>query len=407
MKQLVRLRKRSSRDGCSFKYFIDFIDENNKRRQISLGHADKKKAERQRLEKEQQLRMGVTEPESMRLLNFLDNSIKRTRGQVRESSVRETRMAMKDFIACVGNIDYLKIAHCHGEKFVQHCLDNGNAPATAAKKLRHLKRIFQLAKERGQLEENPLQWVKQPKATKKKIRVFSLEEYSRLTKAARQYEEEKHYIEWELLIRMALCTGMRRGELLNLTWRDIDFECMSVEVAHKDDSESIWQWHIKDTDSRTLPLTNDVIAMLSDLQARQTEGCTYVFVPVDRYEHIQKLRRQGKWSVEKGRCPVNNFNRMFQDILQLAGIKDGQFHDLRRTALSMWLSSGLSEFEVMTLAGHAKFETTRKFYLAVSNDLVSRARIALENSSQINSVAHLLRTPKQAGFAHKKSLVSD
>jgi integrase len=396
MKQLVRLRKRSSRDGSSFKYFIDFIDENNKRRQISLGHADIKKAQRQRLEKEQQLRMGIIEPESMRLSSFLQDSIERTGGQVRESSIRETKMAMKGFIACVGNIDFLKIKHSHGERFVQYCLENGNAPATAAKKLRHLKRLFQLARERSQLEENPLRWVKQPKTAQKKVSIFTDQQIPFLVKAACQYEEEKPYLEWELLIRMALCTGMRRGELLNVTWRDIDFACMSVEVAPKEDSGDIWQWHIKDTDRRTLPLTDDVIALLTRLQVSQPAGCPYVFVPADRYEHVQELRRQGKWSVERGRCPLNNFTRMFKDILRIAGIKDRQFHDLRRTCLSMWLSSGLSEFEVMTLAGHSKFETTRKFYLAVSSDLVQRARIASVNSSKTGSVAHLLRTPIQA-----------
>ena len=396
MTHLVRLRKRSSRDGSSFKYYIDFVDENGKRRQTSLGHADKKKAERQRLEKQQQLQMGIIEPRSMKLSVFLEDSIERTRGQVRDSSIRETRIAMKDFIACAGNMDYLKVTHCHGERFVQYCLDKGNAPATAAKKLRHLKRLFQLARERNQIDENPLRWVKQPKTAMKKVSVFTGEQCDRLIKAARQYEEEKAYLQWELLIRMALCTGMRRGELLNITWHDIDFDRMSVEVAPKEGSKTVWPWHIKDTDRRTLPLTDDVVAMLADFQARQSEGYPYVFVPADRYDHIQKLRKRGEWSVEHGRCPLNNFTRMFKDILRIAGIKDMQFHDLRRTCLSLWLSSGLSEFEVMTLAGHSKFETTRRFYLAVDDGLIQRARLASANSSQNNSVAHLLRTPSSA-----------
>jgi hypothetical protein len=46
-KKLVRLRTRPSRDGSSFTYLIDYVEENGKRRQISLGHADRKKAERQ------------------------------------------------------------------------------------------------------------------------------------------------------------------------------------------------------------------------------------------------------------------------------------------------------------------------------------------------------------------------
>ena len=52
MKELVRLRMRPSRDGKSFRYMLDYVDKSGKRRQVSLGHADKRQAERQRHEKE-------------------------------------------------------------------------------------------------------------------------------------------------------------------------------------------------------------------------------------------------------------------------------------------------------------------------------------------------------------------
>lgn len=190
-----------------------------------------------------------------------------------------------------------------------------------------------------------------------------------------------------------LCTAMRRGELLNLTWRDVNFDRMVVEVAHKDNSESAWEWYIKDTDRRLLPLTEDVTIMLAELQTRQPEGYPYVFVPAGRYEHIQRLRQDGKWSVEAGRCPLNNFTRMFESIRLMAGIKEGTFHDLRRTCLTNWLAAGLSEFEVMNLAGHAKFETTRRFYLAVNDDLIMRARAALGTSSKSSFGTRLARAP--------------
>jgi len=62
MQELVRLRTRPSRDGKTFKYFLDYKDENGKRRQISLRHADWRKAKRQRDQKERELRMDVSIP---------------------------------------------------------------------------------------------------------------------------------------------------------------------------------------------------------------------------------------------------------------------------------------------------------------------------------------------------------
>ncbi len=50
--------------------------------------------------------------------------------------------------------------------------------------------------------------------------------------------------------------------------------------------------------------------------------------------------------------------------------------DIRRTAISMWFANGMSEHDVMVLAGHASFATTHEFYLAVADDLVHRTRAA-------------------------------
>jgi integrase len=75
-------------------------------------------------------------------------------------------------------------------------------------------------------------------------------------------------------------------------------------------------------------------------------------------------------------CTADNFKRSFDKILRKAGVKTGTFHDIRRTAITMWLANGMSEYDVMVLTGHSSFTTTHKFYLAVSNDLVHRARVA-------------------------------
>ena len=130
MEQLVRLRQRPSRDGKRFTYLIDYVDLDGKRRQKSLRHADKRKAERQRKEIERELRMGILGPQSMKLSDFLEDSLARTGGQTRGSTQYEHRSAMERFIEVVGNIDYQKVTMSHGELFRQTQLDKGNTPAT-------------------------------------------------------------------------------------------------------------------------------------------------------------------------------------------------------------------------------------------------------------------------------------
>ncbi len=387
-KKLVTLWERPSQGGKGFTYYLLYNDECGNRRQKSLGHTDKRKAERQRAKFERHLRMGTVEPGSLKIKEFVKDSLIKTGDQIRESTRHEYYAAAKDFIKKIGNMDYQKVTLEHGEKYRQVCLDSGNSPATVTKKIKHLKRLFQLGVNRKQLDENPFKYVDTPKVRKKKIRIYMDKECRNILNAARQFclERNLEYCpQWDLLIIVSLTTAMRRAELLNLTWSDIDFEQQVIDITPKDNTEETWRWDIKDADERTLPLTNEVAQLLADHQAKQPEGYPYVFVPVARYDHIQMLRAKGKWKYSDSRLKVvNNFTPQFENILKAANVKKGQFHDLRRTAITNWFANGMSENDVMTLAGHSNFATTHEFYLAVASDLVERARRASANAINQN-----------------------
>lgn len=289
-----------------------------------------------------------------------------------------------------------KTVYEHGERFIQYCLDRKLSAGTVAKKIKHLKRVFQLAEDRGQLDRHPLRKLRLPKVAKRKVRVCTAQECDALCAAARQYQEKGSGVKWEFLLRMCLVTGMRRGELMNTVWRDIDFANMTVEVSPKKSLANTWEWHVKDTDRRTLPPTAELVSWLATHQVSQPEGYPYLFVPMARYELIQELRRAGQWSVDKGRSPLSKFCHHVNKIRKLAGIETGTFHDLWRTCLSNWVSQGLSLHEVKELAGHAGIETTERFYLAIRKDVVDRARAASDASRKGDSVARLLRAPDRS-----------
>ena len=124
----------------------------------------------------------------MRLTEFLKDSLKRTRGQVRENTILVYETTMREFIAKVGDIDYRCICHDHGERFMQSCLDRGNQPATVAKKISVLKRLFQCAVERGQLEENPFRYIRKPKTAQHPIHIYSDKKCTGLVQAAQQLQ---------------------------------------------------------------------------------------------------------------------------------------------------------------------------------------------------------------------------
>jgi len=159
--------------------------------------------------------------------------------------------------------------------------------------------------------------------------------------------------------------------------------------ATTDDTSNNESFHAalpKGHDRRRLPLTEEVVNLLARHQEQQPEGHPYVFVSQERYERIQELRRQGRWSYSDSRLKVlNNFRERYRTLLHRAGITGKTFHDLRRTVLSNWLANGMSEHDVMRLAGHADFATTDRFYLSVADDLLDRGReiTACRNLAQI------------------------
>jgi integrase len=88
---------------------------------------------------------------------------------------------------------------------------------------------------------------------------------------------------------------------------------------------------------------------------RAQDGLPYVFVPTARYDYINNvLRPKGEWTLTDSRLKVvNNFRQQFNRIRRRAGVKQGTFHDFRRTAISMWFANGMGEHDVMVLARHA------------------------------------------------------
>ena len=121
------------------------------------------------------------------------------------------------------------------------------------------------------------------------------------------------------------------------------------------------------------------------------------FLSVERLRTIDKLGL----GVFDDLCLVyRNETRQFHAIMHRTGVNEGEFHDFRRTRLTWWFRDGLSEFDIMTLAGHSDFNTTRRSYLAVREDMLDRTRKATEVSMPSVFGAHLERAP--AGSLNEK-----
>ncbi len=396
-KQLVRLWKRPSYDGKRFTYYLLYTDEQGRRRQKSLGHTDARKAERQRAQFERELGMGILEPTHITLSELLEDYLERTRTQIEHSTAKAAKYSMSNFIAAVGNIYADRITYKYCERFQQYCVDKGLAPSTVNTCIKLAKRIFSLAVKRRQLESNPFDGIRLLKVPQGLVRLLSEDEFGRLLKAAPNTM-------WKTRILLAKAAGLRRGEVLNITIADVDFDKGKIIVQPKQACGHIWRWVVKDKDRRELPLVEAAVQLLISIQMNLPEGQPYLLVPPARYRHLMSLEADGKLTEEMRKCPDGNFGRNWKHILQKAGIEDATFRDLRCTCITEWLEAGLMPHEVQRLAGHASVNTTMKYYAGIRESMIDRARKASVAALSQDSVANLLQVPKRGRNGKKRAV---
>jgi integrase len=125
--------------------------------------------------------------------------------------------------------------------------------------IKMVRRIFSLAVKRGQLEKNPFDGIPLIKVPQKTVRLLNDNEVQRILNAATDSL-------WQVRILLAKTAGMHRGEVLNLTVNDVDFDKAKIIVQPKADTKHTWRWVVKDKERRELPLIDEVAELLVQLQ---------------------------------------------------------------------------------------------------------------------------------------------
>ena len=171
--------------------------------------------------------------------------------------------------------------------------------------------------------------VSKPSEGKGRNRLLSIEEKDRLLQACRLSPSPFLYP----IVSIALLTGMRFGEIVNLKWEDIDFLNKIITLEKT-----------KNGERRMLPLTEAVENML--ILFRKTDITSgLIFKP------ISPTNRNG----------VVDIRNAFMKALKQAQISDFRFHDLRHASASYLAMNGATQGELMTILGHKSPAMTRRY----------------------------------------------
>ena len=331
----------------------------------------RKEAQRYASELQKRVCLGKADkPKKVTLHEFRLEHEQVMKGQVAYATLDDQNRALRFFENFIGGSVLLsKIKPRQAEAFIAHRLSTVPSVSTVNKDIRTLKRIFNLAIEpRGYLPEgqNPFAKINKRKTTENKVRYVEIEEYRALANEAKD-------LWWNALISIAYGSGLRRNEILHLTWADVDFEIQQIYVNPKKETAKTVNWEPKDHEKRVVPMADETAQLLVNLQAQAKEGFPYIFISQKRLEKIRERQKIGKWTSRSE--VINNLRENFHRVRQRAKVSKCTLHDLRRSAITNW-ASRLPIQVVQQLAGHSDISTTRKYYLTVrSEDIVSANKV--------------------------------
>jgi len=259
------------------------------------------------------------------------------------------RRAFEYFTRTVGNRTIDRIEADDGEQYKAWHLRTARSKTTANIHLRSVKWVLNWAVEpKKLLAANPLARTKQFRVTRNPVRVYDVGQVQRMVRFAPSDR-------WRAIVLTGYMTGMRRSEILNLTLDNIRGGYIYVEP--KRSTANTWEWDPKDKEIRRIPVTAELVAMLTDLPGY------YVTLETKRVARMLDLNSRGMLKQRHRKCPEENFRRTFVTIQRRAfGRQIGTFHQLRKTFTTM-MCEELPDFLVMELTGHSSLKTMT-YYLA-------------------------------------------
>lgn len=346
--------------GTKWSFVIDTgRDDKGKRQQRRFsGYTTRKEAEKAMANKINEVNQGTyVEPTKTTLREYMLSFLEDKKTKVRPGTWKHYAWLVNNHIVPkIGHIHLIKLKPHHIEKFYNGLLLEDNP--VSKRTIRHLHSFLKEALDRAVnwdiLHKNVVKVIDPPSPTRPDMTVWNEEQMKSFLELARW---DRYFLAYFL----ALTTGMRKGEILGLRWKDIDYENKLLYVNQaltRGNKGYVLNEPKTAAGKRKITLDKETLEALRLHKIQQNK---------------EKLSLGEEWQdhdlviASSIGTPVNpqNMNRYWYPLLEKAG-KHGvpkiRFHDLRHTHASHLLKKGIHIKVVSERLGHASVEITLNTY---------------------------------------------
>lgn len=237
----------------------------------------------------------------------------------------------------------------------------GLSSATIQINHRVLKNIFSRAVEWKVIKTNPVTSVKKPKVTSKEIVPYDEQEVSQLLQAL-----EKEPFHWRMMVTLALTTGMRRGELLGLEWKHIDWKTGVIDVSQTLVQALKGEIIVKEPKTKN---SQRKVSLPASVLEELREYYAYRIKERDKLKDAWNGRdREGReWNFIFSHADGTPFHHerpylWFRQFIKKNGMRYIRFHDLRHTSATLLINQGVHAKIISERLGHGNITTTMNIY---------------------------------------------
>jgi integrase len=306
----------------------------------SSGYSRFRDAEALLLQRRNDVKEGK-QPEVKRITNHIFNEMadQYKVWAERQRSYRSKEGFINQLVEAFGNLPLRRFNSMLVEQFQTERAQRGNKPATINRLVATLKHMFTKAVEWDMVEEQTLKRIRKAKLLEennRRLRYLSKEECQALINSC-----DKHL---NPIVVCALHTGMRKGEILNLKWDNVDLKHGFILLDQT-----------KNGERREIPINLTLREALTELFQGTKDRPRRLDVP-----YVFYYPPTGK--------PYQDVKRSFSTACRRAKIRDFRFHDLRHTFASHLVMARQDLTTVKELLGHKTLTMTLRYaHLAPSH----------------------------------------